>query len=198
MSLESDIRNPDHQLLVRFYDGTTPSEHESAQAGRRIVKDLVRVNIRIPGNQFLELDEAATDEHKARFPMQWQHYLNQKGGDEMGGTPIAELTFLSAAVKENLRAARFFTVEQVANAADAALMGLGMSVGMNPLALREKALHWLSVSERNSGFTQVERQLEEERSGRLALEAQLKQALEAIEELRVKRGPGRPPKDEAA
>lgn len=196
MALQSDVPNPDYQLIVRFYDGTTPSEFESSQTGRRIVKDVCRINVRIPGNQLLERDEPATDEDKARFPMQYQHYLNNKGGVEMGGTPIDELTFISAAAKENLKAAKFFTVEQIANGSDQQLMSLGMSVGMNPLAMREKALHWLSVSEKNSGFTQVERQLEEERASRMALEAQLQSAIVAIEELKSKRGPGRPRKDE--
>ena len=105
--LTTDLKGGDAQLTVRFYDGTIRSEYKSAQEGREIVDDAIYVSICTPGNGTLEYIDIATDEHKARFPLQWQHYLNQKGDASMAGTPLEELTFLSPAAKENLKAMKF-------------------------------------------------------------------------------------------
>lgn len=196
--ISSDERNGDAQLSVRFYDGTIRSEFKSAQEGRDVVDDAVYVEIMTPGNATLVFKDIATDEHKARFPLQWQFYLNKHGDETMGGTPLDELTFLSPAARENLKAMKFYSVEQVANAADADLMRFGMSLGMQPLTVREKAIRYLQFADKNSTFTKMERELAERDTKLAAMEAQMQQMAAMMEKLTEKRGPGRPPKEAEA
>lgn len=198
--LTTDMQGGDAQLTVRFYDGTIRSEYKSAQEGREIVEDAVYVSIATPGNGTLHFVDIATDAHKARFPLQWQHYLNQKGDASMAGTPLDELSFLSPAARENLKAMKFYSVEQIANAADADLMRFGMSLGMAPLAVREKAIRYLQFSDKNADFTRMEREAAEKDAKLAAMEAQMKAMAETMDRLAAaqeKRGPGRPPKQEA-
>lgn len=186
------------QLTVRFYDGTIRSEYKSQQEGRNVVDDAVYVEISIPGNSTLQVIDIANESHKQRFPLQWQHYLNKHGDEAMGGTPLDELTFLSPAARENLKALKFYSVEQVANAADGDLLRFGMSLGMQPLTVRDKALRFLQFSERNSGFTQLEQKLAQSETEKAAMQGMLEQMAARLEALEAKRGPGRPPKDAEA
>lgn len=196
--LTTDQNNGDAQLSVRFYDGTIRSEFKSAQEGRDVVEDAVYVEINVPGNATLQVIDIAHEGHKARFPLQWQHYLNKRGDATMGGTPLDELTFLSPAARENLKALKFYSVEQVANAADADLMRFGMSLGMQPLTVRDKAVRYLQFSDKNSGFTQLEQKLAQAETEKAAMQGMLQEMAERLSALESKRGPGRPPKEAEA
>lgn len=198
--LSTDIQNADAQLSVRFFDGTVRSEYKTAQEGRPVVEDVVFVEVAVPGNNLQVLQEIAHDGHKRRFPLQWQHYMNTKGDALMSGTPIDELTFLSPAARENLKAMKFYSVEQIANAADAEMQRFGMSLGMAGLALREKAIRYLQFSDKNADFSKMERELADRDTKLAAMEAQMQAMAETMERLASqteKRGPGRPPKQEA-
>ena len=196
--LSSDGNNGDSQLSVRFYDGTIRSEYKSSQEGREVVDDAVYVEISVPGNATLQVIDLAHDGHKARFPLQWQHYLNKHGDATMAGTPLDELTFLSPAARENLKALKFYSVEQIANAGDADLMRFGMSLGMQPLTVRDKAIRYLQFADKNSGFSQLEQKLAQAETEKATMQGMLQEMAERLSALESKRGPGRPPKEAEA
>lgn len=200
MALVSDESNPDSLLNVEIYDGVTENTYQSALEGRKIMVDVVRIKIRRAGDTLTEIDRPLMEGDKQRFPLHWQNYLNRKSPEEsQAGTPISELTFLSGAAIENLKIAKFYSIEQVAFASDSSLQPFGMLLGMDPLALRDKCKRYLDVASKNAPFTKLEAEIKQRDDEMEALKAQLKLQSEMIAELQEKRGPGRPKKvDEAA
>jgi hypothetical protein len=99
--------------------------------------------IEVPGDNLTVIDTFAVDEHKERFPVQWARYQNEKTDGDIEGTLLNDWPVLNAAIAAELKHFKFYTVEQVAAASDAQLNTLGMSAGMSPLALRDKAKAYL-------------------------------------------------------
>ena len=147
MAIDSDIQGADSRLAVQFYKKAIKQEDESNEAGRPIFKDFDFVNIVVPGNGLTEIDTYAREEHKRRFPRQWQHYMNTQGAEtKEEGTPIEEWPLVSRAQAEELRGRKFRTVESIAHSSDQNLQSIGMIAGMSPTSFREKARSFLNLA----------------------------------------------------
>lgn len=146
--IESDIANPDSALNVLFYSRPLQNEFESEQQKRPIFYDVDMIKIWTPGDDKNIVDTFARDDHKARFPQQWAHYMNKKSGDQSmaGKTPLNQWPRLTPAMVEELRAIKFFSVEDVAHASDANIQRIGMIAGMSPHAFREAAKSYLRLA----------------------------------------------------
>ena len=178
MALESDVNAADAALWVEFYDDTVLQTFQSEQAGRPIYADVVMIQIRIPGNDLNVIKRPMEEGDKRRFPHQWAFYQNKTQDNEsMGGTPLSELPGLTKGVVQNLRVAGFHTVEQGAAASDVALQGLKMSVGMNPLAFRERCKAFLAAADDAAPLTQLSAELEKRDAEIAAMKAQIDQLL---------------------
>ena len=73
--------NPDAALIVHFYTRPVQNNFASSKEGRAIFEDVIYVKINVPGLKEMEVDTPARTDHKARFPLQWQHYMNRTQGD---------------------------------------------------------------------------------------------------------------------
>jgi hypothetical protein len=140
---QTDVNNPDSRLNVKFYQKAINNEFKSALEGRPIMEMADFVLIEVPGNNLSIIDTFAAPEHKTRFPVQWARYQNEKTDGDIEGTLLHDWPVLNAAVAAELKHFKFYTVEQIASASDAQLNTLGMSAGMSPLALRDKAKAYL-------------------------------------------------------
>lgn len=163
--------NPDARLAVQFYSKPMQNEFESEKQGRPIFYDCDFVKIFVPGDSTSVIDVPVREDHKKRFPLHWAHYQNKHGGDSKEiGTPLSHWPRLSQAQVEELRALKFYTVENVAGASDANLQRLGMVAGMSPYAFRDHAIRFLNLAKNDSTA-----QAAEERAKALEAEnAQLK------------------------
>jgi hypothetical protein len=148
--------NPDDRLHVRFYKKTLKNEFESAKQGRPIFYEADFVFIHLPGDKNTDIDTFVNDTHKARFPRQWAHYMNNQSSDSeaLMGTPIAEWPLISRSQAEELRHIGFRTVDSIAAASDAQLQSIGMRAGMQPHAFREKARRWLDHAKNDAAVEQ--------------------------------------------
>ncbi len=145
MALESDIIGSDSRLHVTFYKKAVENPAKTIEEGRPIYEDRVFVRIAVPGDNLSVIDTFANAEHQRRFPMHWQHFLNKNVDDDsIVGTPLKAWALITPAQAEELRGMKFYTVEQVANAADNHIMKLGMMLGMSPYSFRDKAKAYLS------------------------------------------------------
>jgi hypothetical protein len=163
--------NPDAALSVRFYSRPVQNMAETSLQNRPIYQDIDYIEIFTPGNQLNIIDTPVREEHKRRFPIQWAAYQNLHHGDQREiGTPISQWSYLSAAQAEELKAIKFFTVENVANASDAQIQSIGMIGGMAPAMLRERAKAFLSAAQ---GTAVIQHDAEEK--------AQLKEQLAALQ-----------------
>jgi len=138
------VSNPDAALIANFYVRPVQHPFKSSKAGRPIYEDVIYITINVPGLKDMQVDRPAYETDKRRFPLQWQHFENKTKGDSREiGTPLSEWQQLTRSQAEEFRALKFFTVESIANSADAQINALGMIGGMQPYALREKARAFL-------------------------------------------------------
>lgn len=148
--------NPDAQLAVRFYSKPVKNEWESNLQGRPIFIDVDYVEIMKPGDPTTIINTPVRDDHKKRWPLHWAHYQNRHGDDpKQVGTPLSQWPRITPAQVEELRALKFFTVENVAGASDASLQRIGMVAGMSPFAFRDAAIRYLQVAKDDATVTQA-------------------------------------------
>lgn len=195
--------NPDARLAVIFYSKPMQNEFETNKQGRPIFFDTDFVKIFVPGDPTSVIDTFVREEHKKRFPLHWAHYQNKHGGDQKEiGTPLSQWPRLSPAQVEELHALKFYTVENVANAADANLQRIGMVAGMNPYEFRNHAIRFLSLAKDDSATQAAEEKAKalEARLEAMQQETDAKIAAAvaaAVAAATEKKKPGRKPKAQA-
>lgn len=139
----SGAHNPDDALWVQFAQRPVQNNYRTQVEGRPIFEDQLWIEIRMPGGLNI-IERPAMEADKRRFLRAWQFYEQTHGKDgAMVGTPLSQWPLLRPAQIEELRALRFYSVEQVANASDEALQRMGMLAGMAPSSFRERARSYL-------------------------------------------------------
>lgn len=192
--------NPDARLVVRFYSKPVKMNFESEVQGRPIFADVDYVQIFVPGDSTSIHDTPVREDHKARFPLQWAHYMNKHGGDAKEiGTPLAQWPRVTPAQAEELRALKFYTVESVANASDANIQRIGMIAGMSPYKFREHAIRFLQVAADDAGALQADSRVKALEEENAKLQAQMQEILARLNKPQAEqpepRKPGRPRKE---
>ena len=181
LGLETDMnnpnfagpRNPDDLLWVEFSMRAIHNPYKSEQQGRPIFDDQLWVEIRVPGNNLLTIETPALDEHKRRFPRQWAYFQQTHAADgQNSGTPLAQWPILRPSQIEELRALKFYTVENIAFASDEHISRVGMLAGMAPLAFRERAKLYLETAQNSAMVFQNEDQIKRRDAEIAALKAQ--------------------------
>lgn len=108
----------DGKLHVRFFSKPKYNPDKSAEENRPIYEDTVYVEIMMPGDKNnIIVRPAASMRDDLRFPKHYEQF--QKGQqDQMVGTPLKVLPFLSEAQVEELAYFKVRTVEQLADLSD--------------------------------------------------------------------------------
>lgn len=120
----------------------------SKEAGRTIKKDVTYIKITQPGEANNQVyDQPATDADVDRFPRQWAAFkANQE--QTISGSPLELLFPESPAIVENLRHIGFRTIEQLSEANDTALQGIGMGARQ----WKERAVSYLATADKGKDF----------------------------------------------
>lgn len=195
-------RNPDAALHVRFqmlsiyqpYDSTNPflpnpktGEPDEAKpnpryTGSPVYKDIPHIEISVPSESGLCLNrivEPVRQEHKVRFPRQWQIFEHSQGtGDQVVGTRLEQWPAMTRSRAEELRAMRYYTVEQIAAASDSQVQGLGMDGTM----LRRKAQEFLKVANDSAIAEKQSAEINKLRAEQAAKDAEHASALKVLQE----------------
>lgn len=176
-------QNPDSLLYVKFYKATFQNNYRSEAEGRPIFEEEMRVMIQPTGNNLLCVHQRMTEAHKQRFPFQWQQYQAAQGpGDDakgLDGTPVEQWPAITRSQAEELRGAKFYTVEQIANATDAQIQALGMSGRM----LVQKAQAFLSSAQGSALVQQQAAEIERNKQEKADLKAEMDRMNAQIEQL---------------
>lgn len=80
-------------------------------------KEVEFVNIKVPGDKTLGVDEQVSDSHKRRFARKYSAYRKMQGET---GTPVEEWTDVPEGLRRELAYLGFKFIEQVAGAPDSA------------------------------------------------------------------------------
>ncbi len=184
-------RDPDKSLSVRFYSKAEKNEFESQKQGRPIFFDVDMVQIFLPGDDKNIINTYARDDHKTRFPLHWAHYINKRAGDAqmINKTPLTEWTRLTASQAEELRAMKFFAVEDIANASDAALQRIGMVGGMGAFAFREAAQRFLKIAAGDAQDAKLQEALAAQTQANAELQSQMATMQQQLAALAAKSAP---------
>lgn len=160
----------DETMLVRFVMQTLEDTRASEEAGRPIFKDVPFVEIMAPGDREI-FSELANDDHKTRWPKQWEAFETRQNQDVVEGTPLSEWPGIARSTAEELKFFNIHTLEQLANVNDSNVQnfqGLG--------TLREKAKRYMSyagVQAEANAAIELENRLQE-------MERQLREQAETI------------------
>lgn len=190
--------NPDDMLFVQFETRSMLDEFKSKTEGRPIYFDQVFFICQPPGNNLLRIETPVRPSHKIRFPRQWAMFEQKQGpGEQLIGTPLIEWPIITRSRAEELRAMKFYTVEQIAGCNDLQMQ----SLGMDGPGLRQRAQAFLQKAKDTALEQQQAVQLAEQAKRNDELQAQLasmqKQMAEMAQSMSAKKKPGRKPKSEA-
>ena len=183
MAIESDIQNPNGRLAVYFHKKSKQNEIRSEQEGRPIFEDVIYIRKMVPGDNLNIIDRPMYESDKNEFPMQWAHYMNKQGSEQMvSGTPLIEWPLVTTAQAEELRAIKFYTVENIAEASDAQLQRIGMMAGMSPHSFRDKARLFLNKAKGLAEDSKREEELNNLREENAKIKAETDAKLAAMQE----------------
>lgn len=128
----------DAALGVRFHWHPVHLGHQSQAQGRPVYEKRVYVEITVPGGKTV-IDREVTDEDKARFPRHWAAF--QQGNEQSAiGTPVEKCALYDIAQIEGMKAAKIYSVEQVASLSDQQ----GPVLGPHWRQMRDQANAWLT------------------------------------------------------
>lgn len=182
LGMESDLanpnfagaRNPDDLLWVQFSMKPIQNNFLSQKENRPIFEDQLWIEIRVPGNALTIIERPAVESDKRRFPRQWAWFEQTHGKDGQNiGTPLAQWPLLRPSQVEELRAQKFYTVEQVAFASDEQMRIMGMGPGMSPAAFRERAKLYLETAKDNAQAVKKEEEIKKRDQEIADLKAQM-------------------------
>lgn len=107
-----------------FFSKEVEDKGRTKVEGRPIFKMVDYVEIIIPGDKNNRPKKPVSDEHKKRWPMQWQAYQSNQQ-EVIDGTPINQWAYLTPARVAELRAIGCRTIESVANFDETHIKRLG-------------------------------------------------------------------------
>jgi hypothetical protein len=154
----------DDRLHVRFYTKPTINVPESTRQNRPVYQDTPYIEMMMPGEKNVIIREPVWEQHKQRFPQHWaQFQLGEK--DQVIGTPLKVVPFLTESQIEELAHFKIRTVEQLAEMADSSLNFMGAQ------ELKQAAKRFLDKSRSGEALMARIEALEAE-NARLARQAQ--------------------------
>lgn len=118
--------------------------------GRKTYKMVERVHVYMPGNGLNSPVFNVTDEHRERWPQQYDAF--KKGVEpDLNGTPLEEWAILNKAMVLELKSMHIRTIEDVATLPDTAVQ----RIGRGGYALRERAIAFLDQAKEQELVTML-------------------------------------------
>lgn len=155
-------------VIPRFYRNAQQNNFKSEQAGHPVFDDIEMVEILIPGDKNSIVSERVKDEHRNRWPKEYEAF--KRGLEPVeDGAPLAEWPPLTPAQVANFASINIRTVEQLAGVNDNNLQALGMGGRQ----IREKARNWLEQAKGGEPLARVEAENEQLRQDLETVKAQL-------------------------
>lgn len=175
MMVPRDTRN------VRFFFDVQEDEQASKKAGRKIFKDVERVEIRTPGDRDF-ICEDVNDGHRQMFAAQYEAFRKKESQEAVSGYALSQWAQMRRAQVEEARMLGVHTVEQLAAVPDALLQRFG--VGW--IELRQFARDWVARAKDGAETVRLRSEVEDLRTKVKTLESMLtRQAQELHRDMTV-------------
>lgn len=173
-------QNADSRLRVVFGPFPHPNTDKTVQEGRPIFDDILYITIYVPGERDV-VHRKAHERDFARFPFQYQAWLNKKNQDYAGGTPLKVVPWLSLGQVKELEFFNCYTVEQLANMPD--------SAAKNFLAiqkLKQNAKDFLQAAKEAAPLITMRAEMDQKDNQIAALNEQMTQLLARMDKMAAK------------
>ena len=131
----------DNNIFVEFVEEALLNKFASDESGKSVFDDVILVRATTPGNKNTFVDKVAIRDPETgdweyvqsnsgpswmeRFPQQWNQF-KAKIEQTPAGYPVTECPFFTKAYALNLKSAKIYTLEQIADMPDTALEALGL------------------------------------------------------------------------
>lgn len=142
--------NQSQAVFPRFFLKTVDDPVATATEGRPMFKDVEYIEIRIAGDKTTVVTKKVTDEHKQRWPTQYEQF-KKNITQTLDGTPLSEWSALPGSKVRELQGMNIHTIEALAEVSD----GNIHSLGMGARELRNKAKLFIENSKDNAGFEKL-------------------------------------------
>jgi len=162
----------DKALAVKFLTKSVQDKVETLAQGRPIFREVVYIDIRIPGERDSAFCGPATRAHVERFPEHYRAFRSRTKDEEVVGTPLAEWPLVTRSQVDELAFFNVKTVEDLVNMPDSSnhqFMGINV--------LKSKAKDFL---EANKGKKELQAEFDKREQ---ALQNQLKAMQEQLDAL---------------
>jgi len=157
-------------LYVRFYIHPVQNDAKTADAGRPIFDDVEFVEIVVAGCSTNIVRRPVEDPDKRRFSRQYELF-KQGDMDQLCGTPLTEIPWVTASQREELMYMRVRTVEQLADLNDQVCTRIPGTYD-----LKRRAAEWIKKASDAAPFEALHKENEELKARLAALEASLTKA----------------------
>lgn len=154
---ERSVSEDDSKLHVKFYMDTVEMTADSIRQGRRKVGDMEFIQIMVPGDKNNIIKRRVNDMDRRRFPAQYDRF-KQGLEEQTVGTPLSELTSITAAKVKEYEYFNIRTVEQLAGTPDGSQAGQAM---MGFQQDKQRAEAFLAIADGRAPLIDMQRQLEE-------------------------------------
>jgi hypothetical protein len=105
------------KTYVIFRDDSKLNKFKTEKQGRPVYEPIVVLEIILTGDALLRPIREMREEDKEKYPVEWARY-QQKAQNQLPGTPLEAVNWLSHAQVREYKALNIFTVEQLADLPD--------------------------------------------------------------------------------
>lgn len=170
----------DAGLSVTFKMHSHFNDVRTREEGRPIFEMKEYVLIQVPGDTTNIVFRPVRETDQTRFPKQWLAFL--AGKEQVQGTPLTSVAWLSRAQCDELAYFRIQTVEQLASVTDA---NAQRYMGLNEL--RKKAQDYLDTIKSEAPFARMQSELATRDEEISTMKGQLQTLMEEIQRLRTEK-----------
>lgn len=146
----------DEDLVVTFYWRSMQDMEKSRANAVPIYEDKRYVKIFRPGEMQNIVDRPVTQEDIARFPRQWQQFVD-KQAQVPEGSPLELLFPNNPAVADSLRARGVYTIQQLAHLTAHAIE----TIGMGAQSYVNKAKEYIEAAKSGEAFIKAQAKIED-------------------------------------
>jgi hypothetical protein len=164
----------DKRLFVQFFKDAVKNEFKSREAGRPVFEEFDFIRIITPGSRDTVVHRVADGSAMAlRFPIQWARY-KQNLDQNVVGTPLSQVPWLSVAQVAEFNAVGCKTVEQLVGMPD----NLSQKF-MGHHQIKQRAQAYLDAAKDAAPMLKLQAELEKRDEQIAALQAQMTELVQA-------------------
>lgn len=171
----------DAKLSLRFFTKAKQDAELTQAEGRPIFKEVEYIQVMIPGDRNQINIHPVTNQDRARFTKQYEHWKQNKNNDTVVGTPLEAWNILTLSQIEEYRYFGIRTIEQMADLRDDVC---GKITGAT--ILKQKAQVFMAILKDEAPMKKVQVELDKRDNELATMRAAIEDQAKLIKKLQKK------------